>query len=120
MDERLQTGDNPISVSVNAIPLGNVQIGSEFADAQGRSVVIAFDVGQPEPDVSECPPPSGGTTTTKPQATTTTTGGRDDHDDGGSDHHHPADVGAVLGQRLGRVPAGGGSASDLDHVPQPA
>ena len=37
VDERLQTGQNPISVSVNAIPLGDVQIGSEFADAQGRS-----------------------------------------------------------------------------------
>ena len=79
VDERLQTGDNPISVSVNAIPNPpgpNVQIGDEFADAQGRSVVIAFDVGQPEPDVSECPPPDTGTTTTAPtttMATTTTT-----------------------------------------------
>jgi len=73
VDERLQTGDNPISVSVNAIPLGNVQIGSEFADAQGRSVVIAFDTGQPEPGLDQCPPPNGGTTTTA-AATTTTAG----------------------------------------------
>ena len=69
--ERLQSGQNPISVSVNAIPLGNVKVGSEFADRHGRSLVIAFDVGQPEPDPSEC---LGGTTTTTtyPHATTTT------------------------------------------------
>lgn len=64
VDERLQTGQNPISVSVNAIP--NYQgIGSYFADAQGRSYVLAEDTrtggGQTgEPDVSECPAPQGG------------------------------------------------------------
>ena len=74
VDERLQTGQNPISVSVNAIPLGDVRIGSEFADAQGRSVVIAFDTGQPEPSPDACPSPHGGeTTTTKPDHSTTTT-----------------------------------------------
>ena len=77
VDERLQTGQNPISVSVNAIPLGNVQVGSEFADAQGRSVVIAFDTGQPEPSVNDCPRPTPPTTTTvaptTTKATTTTT-----------------------------------------------
>ena len=55
-DERLQTGDNPISVSVNAIP-GGASVGAYFADAQGRSYVLAYDVGQPEPDVSGCPQP---------------------------------------------------------------
>ena len=50
-----------------------MQIGSEFADAQGRSVVIAFDTGQPEPSPDACPPPhGGGTTTTKPDHPTTT------------------------------------------------
>ena len=68
VDERLQTGQNPISVSVNAIPLGNVQVGSYFADAQGRSLVIAFDEGQSKP---ECP--GGGATTTTTEAPTTTT-----------------------------------------------
>ncbi len=53
-DERLQTGNNPISVSVNAIP-DYQGVGSYFADAQGRSYVLAEDIGQPEPDVSECP-----------------------------------------------------------------
>ena len=28
-----------------------------FADQHGRSYVLAFDTGQPEPDVSECPQP---------------------------------------------------------------
>ena len=55
VDERLQTGQNPISVSVNAIPEDPVVIGSFFADAQGRSFVLAFDEGQAEPDVSQCP-----------------------------------------------------------------
>ena len=71
VDEVLQTGQNPISVSVNAIPLDPVEVGSEFADAQGRSVVIAFDVGQPEPSPDDCPPPTSSTTTTV-KATTTT------------------------------------------------
>ena len=74
VDERLQTGQNPISVSVNAIPNPpgpNVQVGDSFADAQGRSLVIAFDIGQPEPDVSECLP-GGGTTTTSSSTPSTT------------------------------------------------
>ena len=63
VDERLQTGDNPINPSASSIPgwdgenPGNL-VGLEFADAQGRSVVIAIDVGQDEPDVSSCPPPT--------------------------------------------------------------
>lgn len=61
VDEQLQTGNNPISVSVNAIP--NYQgIGSYFADAHGRSFVLGVDTrtggGQEgEPSVDECPPP---------------------------------------------------------------
>jgi len=42
VDERLQTGQNPISVSVNAIKDFH-GIGSYFNDAQGRSYVLAFD-----------------------------------------------------------------------------
>lgn len=52
-DETLQTGQNPISVSGNALPNGT-QVGDSFADAQGRSHVIAEDTGQEEP---ECPEP---------------------------------------------------------------
>lgn len=77
VDERLQTGQNPISVSVNAIPGdGSVEVGDEFADAQGRSVVLAFDTGQPEPDVSECEqflPPTTSTTPTTGGGTPDTT-----------------------------------------------
>lgn len=53
VDERLQTGNNPISVSGNALPNGT-QVGDSFADAQGRSYVVAEDTGQDEP---ECPVP---------------------------------------------------------------
>jgi len=65
VDERLQTGNNPISVSVNAIP-DYQGVGSYFADAQGRSFVLAEDTrtggGQEgEPSVSECPAPDGPT-----------------------------------------------------------
>jgi LPXTG-motif cell wall-anchored protein len=74
VDERLQTGDNPISVDGHSIlTFPNIVIGAFFADAQGRSVVIAQDTGQPEPDPDECPPPSVGTTTTSTSTSTTST-----------------------------------------------
>ena len=74
VDERLQTGDNPISVDVDSLK-NFTGIGSFFNDKQGRSVAIAFDTGQPEPSVSQCPTPPGGTTTTVQRTTTTTAGG---------------------------------------------
>lgn len=60
VDERLQTGGNPIDVSVNAIP--NYQgVGSYFADAQGRSYVIgpehAANEHVDEPSADHCPQP---------------------------------------------------------------
>ncbi|MBO9521634.1 MAG: hypothetical protein J7518_08865 [Nocardioidaceae bacterium] len=64
VDERLQTGNNPISVSGNAIGEDPVVIGSFFNDAHGRSYVIAEDTGQPEPSVSECPKPQNPDVTT--------------------------------------------------------
>ena len=57
VDERLQTGQNPISVSIKAIK-DYEGVGSSFADKQGRSYVVALDTGQAEP---ACP--SGGTVT---------------------------------------------------------
>lgn len=57
-DERLQTGQNPISVSVNAIPEFE-GVGSYFADQHGRSYVLEYDEGQEEPDVTECPGADG-------------------------------------------------------------
>ena len=75
-DERLQTGDNPISVSINALK-NFVTIGAFFNDEQGRSVAIAFDEGQPEPSPDDCPggppPPTTTTSTTTTSSTTTTT-----------------------------------------------
>lgn len=61
VDERLQTGNNPISVSVNAIKDYN-GVGSYFNDAHGRSYVLSEDTrtggGQEgEPNISGCPPP---------------------------------------------------------------
>ena len=66
--ERLQTGNNPISVSTNA--LGNAPDGSSFngtlpfwfSDAHGRSVAFKYDERQGggqqgEPPLSECPTP---------------------------------------------------------------
>ena len=57
VDERLQPGNNPISMSVKAIPGGlPVNIGDEFANGQVRSVVIAFDTRtDAEPSVDDCP-----------------------------------------------------------------
>lgn len=63
VDETLQTGNNPIEVSVNAIPgWDGTTIPFPFTDAQGNSVVIAFSDGPgsgqgDEPDRSDCPTP---------------------------------------------------------------
>jgi hypothetical protein len=53
-DERLQTGQNPIEVSVNAIKDYD-GVGSYFNDAQGRSFVLATVPQVPEPTVADCP-----------------------------------------------------------------
>jgi hypothetical protein len=62
VDERLQTGDNPIDVSINAIPDYH-GVGSWFADAHGRSFVLGpehrANEHVDEPPVSACPAPSG-------------------------------------------------------------
>lgn len=76
-DERLQTGQNPILVSVSAID-GPPVIGAPFQDGQNRSVVIGYgepgggQEGEPEP---VCPPelPPPPTETTPPPTTSTTT-----------------------------------------------
>lgn len=62
VDERLQTGQNPIWVDTAATE------GTWFNDRQGRSYVLIADTLKldPEPDVSQCPPPT-------PPPTTSTT-----------------------------------------------
>jgi len=54
VDERLQTGQNPIDVSGNTLPQP-VVVGSYFADQQGRSFVLAEDTGQTPPTIDDCP-----------------------------------------------------------------
>ena len=75
VDESLQTGNNPISVSEDAIPVSPVVAGEFFQDSQGRSYVLVEDTGQDEPDPSECPPPTvpEPTPTPTPEATPTPT-----------------------------------------------
>lgn len=77
VDEVLQTGQNPIDVSANAIPENPVVVGSYFADAQGRSFVLAFDTGQTPPTRADCPggsPTTSTVTVTSPGPTVTVTG----------------------------------------------
>jgi len=62
VNETLQTGQNPIDVSGNAIGETPVVVGSFFNDQQGRSYVLAQDTGQPTPPASDCPPPTPPTT----------------------------------------------------------
>jgi len=64
--ESLQSGQNPISVSENAIlaqlpkelkDTAVIEPGFSFADGQGRSEVLVEDTGQEEPSVEECAAP---------------------------------------------------------------
>ena len=73
VDEVLQIGQNPISVSENAIPISPVVAGTFFNDSQGRSYVLVEDTGQEEPDPSECPPPAAPTPTPTPTPEATPT-----------------------------------------------
>ena len=76
VDERLQTGRNPIAVSVNSIEHNrwNGEVPGWFSDAQNRSYVIAYDPsrggGQAgEPTVNDCPRPQSGTAMATVQVT---------------------------------------------------
>lgn len=67
VNERLQTGNNPISVSVNSIQNNQWDgtVPGWFSDAHDRSYVLAYDTrtggGQEgEPSVDECPSPEMG------------------------------------------------------------
>lgn len=72
VDERLQTGQNPIEVSINAIPGWPVAIGSYFADQQGRSFVLGFVPMVPEPTIADCPTPEPTPTATQEPTVTPT------------------------------------------------
>lgn len=58
VDERLQTGQNPIVVSVNALKGFTGTFPFEFADAQGRSIAIRYAVSAQDGDIAECPAPA--------------------------------------------------------------
>jgi hypothetical protein len=68
VDERLQTGQNPINPSVNSINVDPVVVGSTFSDAQGYSVVIAFDEGQTSPTAADCVTQNNSTVVVTPSA----------------------------------------------------
>ena len=65
-DEVLKGGENPIKVSGNSADKdkdGQVFVGDQFADAQGRSVVVQIEGVDPGAGIcSPTPPPDGGTT----------------------------------------------------------
>lgn len=77
VNERLQTGRNPIWVDNHSLPGSpeETHVGQEFADAHGRSVVIVANTGKldPEPSIEDCPPPRGPTETPTPTQTPTPT-----------------------------------------------
>jgi hypothetical protein len=57
VDERLQTGQNPIFVDNHAIDEDPVVQGSYFTDKQGRSFVLVANTDKldPEPSAEDCP-----------------------------------------------------------------
>jgi hypothetical protein len=60
VDERLKEGKNPIEVSGHSVDQdkdGNIEVNDQFADAQGRSVVVKIDGEDPGDICSSTPPP---------------------------------------------------------------
>jgi hypothetical protein len=72
VDERLQTGQNPIWVDNHSLGTVVTYVGEEFADAQGKSVVIVANTAKltPEPTISDCPAPQGCQSECGPATTT--------------------------------------------------
>ncbi|HET7513857.1 MAG TPA: hypothetical protein VFJ60_03560 [Gaiella sp.] len=59
VDERLQTGDNPITPDAHSLPGFTGTFPWQFADAHGRSIAIRWAANSHDGDISECPPPRG-------------------------------------------------------------
>ena len=59
VDERLQTGNNPITPDANSLPGFTGTFPWEFADAQGQSIAIRWAADSHDGDISECPAPRG-------------------------------------------------------------
>ena len=77
VDERLQSGQNPIWVDNHSLlgHDGTTEVGQQFSDAQGRSVVIVANTPKltPEPGIDQCPAPVGPPKTPKVTTTTSST-----------------------------------------------
>ena len=95
-DERPQTGNNPIRVSGNAADEdndGQVFVGDQFADAQGRSVIVQIE-GE-DPGLEACSPTPAPTTPPTDGPTDKPTPGNGAPDTGGDGGDVP--VGLVGG-----------------------
>ncbi len=57
VNERLQTGNNPITPAASSLPGFTGTFPWEFADAQGRSIAIRWAANSHDGDISECPAP---------------------------------------------------------------
>jgi hypothetical protein len=60
VDEVLKGGKNPIEVSSNSVDPGEngtIEVGDQFADAQGRSVVVQIGGASPGSDACSATPP---------------------------------------------------------------
>jgi hypothetical protein len=120
--EVLQTGQNPIEVSANAID-GDLEypdgVGDEFADAQGKSVVIGWvgtdDVPLPVLTIEDCPAPDPGETDCNGDYDSENNGSNGDctTDEDPEEPTDPDDPDEPAGEK----PAGGVSASSPDVDP---
>ena len=75
VDEVLKAGKNPIEVSGHSVDKdkdGQVFVGDQFADAQGRSVVVQIDGEDPGPGICSPTPPPTPPPTTRPTTPPTT------------------------------------------------
>ena len=75
-DEVLKEGKNPIEVSGNSVDKdkdGQIFVGDQFADAQGRSVVV--QIGGEAPGLGSCSPTPAPSTPPKPGDGAPDTGG---------------------------------------------
>ena len=70
-DEVLKEGENPIEVNGNSVDKdkdGQVFVGDQFADAQGRSVVVQIEGEDPGADICSPTPPPDTSPTPSPTA----------------------------------------------------
>ena len=108
VDEVLSPGENPIRVSGNSADEdmdGQVFVGDQFADAQGRSVIVQIEGEDPDADICSTTPPP----TASPTASPTDLSDRlsDRQSDGGDDAGHRRTAYGWRGWRRPRRPSRG-------------